>query len=717
MKLLKILFVLIIAIPATLFIIITPMSAENQYIFGLGMIGACIVISHLSKTHYVSLCIILCSVVMSTRYMYFRITQTMEFHSLIEAILGDMLLCAEIYIYIILILTTFQSSWALKRKIVPLPDDVSKWPTVDVFVPTYNEPLSIVADTVLACTCLDYPKDKFKVYILDDGRRKEFAKFAAEAKVGYITRNDNAHAKAGNLNHAMTLTHGDLIAVFDCDHICTKIFLQATVGAFLKDEKLALMQTPHHFYSPDPIERNLYFGRDIPTEGELFYGPVQRGNDNWNAAFFCGSCAVIRRKALESTHGFAVETVTEDAHTALRLQRMGWNTAYLDQVLAGGLATERTILHVIQRNRWARGMIQIFRLDNPLLGRGLTLAQRLCYLSAMMYFFFAIPRVIFMMVPLIYLVFGLSVVHGSAALLFAYALPHLVLSYYASSRVNGKYRHSFWGEIYDIILSFHLIIPTIAVLISPHKGKFNVTDKGGVIDHGYFDAHAVRPHLIAAFLLIFGIGFGIAKYLLPEYFEIQLPALLLNAAWALFNLSLLFVAICVANETPNKRKTQRLELEIPVLIYQASGICSRSTMRDLSMNGCRIDNILSAQDIQDDPVTDIEFSGSVCVPVEQIINKKLGNDFMHFKFTEISVDTRREIVRMLFSRADTWVAKPHKQDNIIKSYFTCLACAFESMVRAHRNRKAFRNEQVEKARQQAGPLKPATEGADKGGKA
>lgn len=108
----------------------------------------------------------------------------------------------------------------------------------------------------------------------------------------------------------------------------------------MQDEKLALMQTPHHFYSPDPIQRNLYLGRDIPPENDLFYGPIQRGNDNWNATFFCGSCAVIRRKALDEIGGFAVETVTEDAHTALRLQRRGWKTAFLDHILAGGLATE-----------------------------------------------------------------------------------------------------------------------------------------------------------------------------------------------------------------------------------------------------------------------------------------------------------------------------------------------------------------------------------------
>ena len=695
MKALKFLFAACIALPLIYLIVVTPMNAEDQYIFGLCMIGACFLLSNISRKHFISVILILVSVTMSTRYMYFRATQTLAFDSLIEAICGWILFFAECYVYIILLLSSFQISWALKRETVPMPEDISKWPTVDVYVPTYNESLEIVRDTVLAAQCLEYPQDKIKVYILDDGRRKEFAQFATEAGVGYITRSDNAHAKAGNLNHAMKLTHGELIAIFDCDHIATRMFLQDTVGAFLKDKKLALMQTPHHFYSPDPIQRNLYLSRDIPCENELFYGPVQKGNDNWDAAFFCGSCAVIRRAALDEIGGFATETVTEDAHTALRLQRRGWRTGYLDKILAAGLATERTILHIIQRNRWARGMIQILRLDNPLFGRGLSFPQRLCYLSATMYFLFALPRVVFLLVPCMYLTFGISVLHGSAALLFAYALPHLFMSYYTSSRINGRHRYSFWGEIYDILLSFPLVIPTLAVLISPRHGKFNVTDKGGTVDKAYFDSHAVKPHLICAAFILFSMIFGIVKYFMPQYFTVQLGAVLLNVAWSAFNFTLLLAAICVARETPNKRKAQRLEITLPVLIYQQSGICSRSSLRDLSMTGCRLDNVLGDQVLQDDPVTDLEITTDhgVIVLKADMVSNSAYSDYLRFTFDNLDIDTRREIVRLLFTRPDTWKAAPHKQDNIIVSYFTVLACIWDSLTRKHSAKKKGKNEQ------------------------
>ncbi|MDU2022327.1 MAG: glycosyltransferase, partial [Leclercia adecarboxylata] len=423
---------LLVLAPIAVLIIITPMDSQKQYIFGLISIGALLLLSF-SKHHRVSIIMMVVAVLMSTRYIWFRATQTLHFNSEIEAILGIGLFLAELYIWIVIILSYLQNLFPLERKIVPLPEDMSLWPTVDIYIPSYNESLDVVRDTVLAAQCLDYPADKLKIYLLDDGKRNEFAVFAANVGVGYITRNDNSHAKAGNLNHAMKLTKGELICVFDCDHVATRIFLQATVGAFLQDPKLALMQTPHYFYSPDPFERNLSAGRDIPNEGQLFYGQIQRGNDNWNATFFCGSCAVIRRSALEEIGGFAVETVTEDAHTALKMQRLGWKSAYLNIPLAAGLATERLVVHVIQRTRWARGMTQILRVDNPLFGRGLKWQQRLCYLNAMLSFQFALPRVAFLTAPLAYLLFNLNIIHSSASLIFAYMLPHLFLCIYVNS--------------------------------------------------------------------------------------------------------------------------------------------------------------------------------------------------------------------------------------------------------------------------------------------
>lgn len=676
---------LLLLLPVALLVIVTPLDSDKQFIFGLVGIAMLFLLGF-SKRTKISVIMVVMSVLMSTRYIYWRATETLHFNSTIEAVLGIGLFIAELYVWVILLLGYLQTTWPLKRTIEPLPADTSLWPTVDIYVPTYNESLDVVRDTVLAAQCIDYPKEKLKIYVLDDGKRDEFAVFAADAGVGYITRNDNRHAKAGNLNHAMTLTKGELICIFDCDHVATRAFLQATVGSFLKEPKLALLQTPHYFYSPDPFERNLSAARHIPNEGALFYGPVQQGNDNWNATFFCGSCAVIRRSALEEIGGFAVETVTEDAHTALKMQRLGWNSAFLALPLAAGLATERLGLHVIQRTRWARGMTQIFRVDNPLFGRGLTWQQRLCYLNAMLHFQYGLPRVIFLTAPMAYLLFNLNIIASSASLIFAYMLPHLVMSITVNSRMNGRYRYAFWGEIYETVMAFHLVIPTLLTMISPKHGKFNVTDKGGLLDNGFFDFHIVKPHLIAVALLGMGIVAGVVRVVAHGYFNVDPMVVALNIAWACFSVLILLAAIAVAKETRQVRKTIRIDVALPAIVHYASGISVRTTTVDMSMGGVKL--LTPDERYQHDVIEEVELllqSGAVCIPVS-LING--DSEVLRLQFGAMPLSRRRELVRVVLARADAWISEPYPQDRPLRSLLGIMRCVVELFTHSRQARRA-----------------------------
>ncbi|MGM3223547.1 UDP-forming cellulose synthase catalytic subunit [Dickeya zeae] len=685
----KILFlaVLLLLLPVAAVIVITPMDSEKQYIFGLISLALMFLLGF-NKSRPVTLILIILSVLSSTRYIYWRATATLHFNSEIEAILGIGLFIAEFYVWIVLLLGFLQTAWPLERVIEPMPEDTQLWPTVDVYIPTYNESLDVVRDTVLAAQCIDYPREKMKIYLLDDGKRSEFAVFASQAGIGYITRDNNSHAKAGNLNHALKLTQGELICVFDCDHVAKRIFLQATVGPFLSDPKLALLQTPHYFYSPDPFERNLRAARDMPNEGALFYGPVQQGNDLWNAAFFCGSCAVIRRSALMEIGGFAVETVTEDAHTAIKMQRKGWKSAFLSIPLAAGLATERLVLHVIQRTRWARGMTQIFRVDNPLFGRGLTWPQRLCYLNAMLHFQFGLPRVVFLTAPLAYLLFNLNIIHASAAMIFAYALPHLVVSMYVNSRMNGRFRYSFWGEIYETVMAFHLVIPTIVTLFSPKRGKFNVTDKGGLLDEGFFDFRIVRPHVVAAVLLVAGVCAGVTRIVAHDYFNVDPYVMLLNVGWALFSLLTLLAAIAVARETKQVRKTIRIDVDVPAIVHYASGIASRTTTINLSMGGVQLK--APDQRHKTDEIEAVELllqSSEICLPAQSVA---ADDDIIRLQFDDIPLAQRRALVRVVLSRADAWMSQPWQKDRPLRSLWAVVrtVCAFFWMSVRGRSRKA-----------------------------
>ena len=128
-------------------------------------------------THWSKIALAATALIITTRYLYWRITETLDFSTLSEAVLGYTMLSAECYLWIVLVLSFVQTLQVRDRKPAPLPKDQSQWPTVDVYIPTYNEDLDLVAKTVLAAQRMEYPADKFKIYVLDDGRRPEFARF------------------------------------------------------------------------------------------------------------------------------------------------------------------------------------------------------------------------------------------------------------------------------------------------------------------------------------------------------------------------------------------------------------------------------------------------------------------------------------------------------------------------------------------------------------
>lgn len=449
-RILKFVFYFMFAFIILLFVTV-PFSLEAQAIF----ISLILIVAYSLRRvggQMATITMITLAVTTSTRYLWWRYTDTLNWGDPLALTLGIGLLLAETYAWLVLTLGFFQTINPLHRKPIPMDGDTSKWPTVDIYIPTYNEPLNVVKPTAIAAQSIDWPADKLNIYILDDGKRPEFAEMAKEIGVGYLDRPDNSHAKAGNMNHAMKYTDGEYIAIFDCDHIPARSFLQMTMGQFIKDEKVCLVQTPHHFFSADPFERNLDNHRQIPNENMLFYGLIQDGNDMWDATFFCGSCAVLKRKALDDIGGFAVETVTEDAHTALRMQRAGYRTAYINIPQAAGLATDSLSAHVGQRIRWARGMAQIFRLDNPLLGKGLSLVQRLCYTNAMLHFLSGIPRIVFLTAPLALIYLDAYIIYAPFIAIFLYIVPTLMQIKITNSRIQGKYRYSFWGEVYESVL-------------------------------------------------------------------------------------------------------------------------------------------------------------------------------------------------------------------------------------------------------------------------
>lgn len=649
-------------------VITTPMNLTWQAYNAIGMILAALIMSRMGASRW-KMVLLLLSTVASSRYMYWRITETLPIgaeYSAMDLILASGLLVAEIYAYIILVLGFIQTIWPLQRRPVPLPLDYRTWPTVDVFIPTYNEPLDVVRSTIIAAQDIDWPRDKIKVHVLDDGRRAEYQAFCKTQGVEYHVRDNNDHAKAGNINTALTKTSGEFIAVFDCDHVPTRSFLQMTMGIMVANPRMSLVQTPHHFFSPDPFERNLKTHGQVPNEGELFYGLVQDGNDFWNAAFFCGSCAVIRREALEDIGGIAIETVTEDAHTSLRMHAKGWESAYVKIPQAAGLATERLSAHVGQRIRWARGMAQIFRTDNPMLKKGLSLGQRLCYTNAMLHFFYGLPRVIFLTSPLAYLMLGAEIINAQGWMVLAYAAPHLVIATLTNSTLQGRYRQSFWSEIYETVLATYILLPTLLALISPKLGKFNVTDKGGRIEKTYFDHSIAKPYMVLFALNLIGFAVGCFRAIGND--GVVFDTLVLNMAWCTYNLIILGATIAVAQEQTQIRNSVRVETKVRGLIrQQGRRVYHRLETLDLSAGGA----LLSVQ--QNDVFTDVD-QVEILLDARQptwipaVVLRKFGDNRLALRFENLNAEQERALVSAQYGRANSWLdddERANRRDRIL----------------------------------------------------
>lgn len=517
------------------------------------------------------------------RYIFWRATETLPpVTDLSSFIPGILLFAAECYAVMMLGLSLFVVSDPYEDRPTPdIPDDDA--PTVDVFIPTYNEPADMLERTLVAALSMDYPKNKFAVFLLDDGgteqkRNDPNPEKAAEAearhielqelcrKLGaiYLTRAKNEHAKAGNLNNGMEHSFGDLIAVFDADHVPAPEFLRETAGHYLEDPDLFLVQTPHFFTNPDPVERNLGLAGKVPSENEMFYGAIQRGLDRWNASFFCGSAALLSRRALEETDGFSGQSITEDCETAVALHSRGWNSRYVARPMISGLQPETFSSFIGQRSRWAQGMVQILLLDRPQLKRGLSFGQRLSYSSSIMFWLFPFARLAFLLAPIFYLVFNRQIFIASGSDFFAYTVTYMVASLIIQNLLYGSWRRPWMSEVYEFAQSFHLGAAIVSTIMKPRAPTFRVTAKDEISDQDR------RSELAPLFYGVFFVLLGLQVWGLwrmatePENFWL----LLIVSGWNFLNLLLSMSALGVVNEVKSKAPMVRLNHKAMLSVNQ-----------------------------------------------------------------------------------------------------------------------------------------------------
>ncbi|MGY1826872.1 glycosyltransferase [Blastococcus sp. SYSU DS0541] len=383
--------------------------------------------------------------------------------------LGVPFLALELYGGLALVLFVM-TTWDVAPATVPAPRPGPP-PSVTVLVATYNEHLDVLLPTVAACLAME---GEHETWVLDDGDRLEVEEMVTALGARYVARAEHDHAKAGNLNHALALVRTDLVAVFDADHVPDPDFLTRTLPYFA-DERLALVQTPQHFYNTSSFE-HLRPGVDLHEES-LFYRVIQAGKHHAGAAFWCGTNAVLRAEALREIGGVATESLTEDFHTTMKLHRAGWRSAYHNEVLARGLAAGSPDAFYAQRRRWGRGAMQVLRHDNPLTATGLTARQRLGYLYSLSAWFDSWRTLGLALVPVAVLLTGVFPVDAPPVLFAVTAGISFALQQVALGLLSRGFAPARFSLLFEVVRLPSNLAATLSLVLRG-RGRFAVTAKG-----------------------------------------------------------------------------------------------------------------------------------------------------------------------------------------------------------------------------------------------
>ncbi len=598
MRLFVIFLIWVMCATVMVFFIFLPIDARTQLVTTFIVLLGVIVLKYFQPKGSMRMVLLALGTSIVLRYVYWRTTSTLPpVNQPMNFVPGLLLYLAEMFSVCMLFLSLF----VVSRPLAPRPPspglDEQTLPTVDIFIPTYNEDAMLLAHTIAAACNIDYPEEKFTVWLLDDGgteqkrgsmnlleaktaekRYAELQLLCQQLGIKYLAREKNEHAKAGNLNNGLAHSTGELVAVFDADHAPARDFLKETVGHFSTDPRLFLVQTPHFFINPDPIERNLKTFQHMPSENEMFYGIIQRGLDKWNAAFFCGSAALLRREALTESEGFSGLSITEDCETALELHSRGWNSIYIDTPLIAGLQPETFASFIGQRSRWAQGMMQIMRFQFPLFKRGLSFAQRLCYLSSTMFWLFPFPRFIFLLSPLLYLFFDLQIFTASGGEFMAYTVSYMVANLLIQNSLYGSFRWPWISELYEYVQSIHLLPAVVSVAVNPTKPTFKVTAKDESVSQNRL-SEISRPFFVIFFVLL--IAFGVTIYrLYTEPFKVDIT--LVVGGWNLLNLLLAGCALGVVSERRERQTSRRVKVKRRAEV-EVDGRWYPAMIRDVSL--------------------------------------------------------------------------------------------------------------------------------------
>jgi cellulose synthase (UDP-forming) len=531
---------------------------------------------------------------LTVRYACWRFTQTLpHFELSIEFAIGAAFLVTEAGSTLSSLLSTAFLSRTRDRS--KDADANAQWladeagsPEVDVLICSYNEEAAILERTIVGALAMNYPH--YRVWMCDDSRRPWLKDLCGRLGCGYISRPDNRHAKAGNINHALgvlaSLSHPpQFVSILDADFVPTPAFLSRAMALF-RDPEIGVVQTPQHFVNPDPIQLNLGMARFWPDEQRLFFDTILASRDAWGAAFCCGTSSIIRFAPLSGIGGFPTDSVTEDYLLTLRMKEAGYVTAYLNEPLTYGLAPEGLKEYVAQRSRWCLGFMQIARgRSGPLSWRtSLRFIDRLSLAEAFLYWTAVYAaRVIGMTIPILSLLLDIHPFRAPVVDIMTHFLPYFLWQVLVMHWLSGGRYVPILSDVSQLIVAPQILRAVFAGLARPQGQKFQVTAKGGDRGCGFVEWGLMRPFLLAVVASFVAIVYRFFVDGSLDAIRYSAPAL----AWCWYNLIIMALLCFVCVEQPRLRRAERYEsAELARLRWADSE--KTFQLADISITGARL---------------------------------------------------------------------------------------------------------------------------------
>ncbi len=583
-----------------------------------------------------------------TLYVLFRIFCTIELENtlstwstLLLALFDVIIYISSLTIYCQILFTTNRSNCADKYEKDVLSGRFQ--PSVDVFIPTYSEPVDMLRRTIIGCQLINY-SNKI-IHLLDDGRRLEVQTLAKELGCNYIARSDNQHAKAGNINHALSKTRGEFIAMFDADCVPTQNFLSRMVGFFIEND-LGLIISAQTFYNARMFSHNIM----SLMEQSVFFRMTQKGRDRFNALLCFGTCFIVRRKAMEEINGMPTETLSEDWATSIKLQAHGFKTYMLDEVLGSSAVAESMGEFVQQRIRWTQGTLQaLFAPTNPLTIKGLTLMQRFIHGHGILHYLTTPFYIFIIVIPLLYFLFGFAPFEVTRGQLWFFFMPFVFLNIVTLSWLTQEYTSKLSSLVCESFMCIPITITIVKTLLRPFGWRFRVTQKGVYRNKTSLNWLLGGPLLMFLGLLVLATFYG---YFNRHWFG-SVDLFYFLFIFSVIRIVLLIIGLYAAHDFPQQRKNARFARQYTGKLDTGLTALTFSTV-DISETGILVKtdaNLVAEISSKDIPGTkiygtiDIPQIGLNKVPVNFVRNSKAGTALA---FKDLTLDSYRPLIKHLY---------------------------------------------------------------------